>query len=408
MAVYTKKYNGSAWVTAPVKKWNGSAWVDAKVSKWTGSAWAQLYPETAVTTSKTISSTSFNTWRDSKWLNKNTARQGVYNSNGACMGYLGLNAANFPGTGSITSVGSATFTGVRGGAGYYNNNQTLRFHRNNGAPSSTPGTPTGQFNATTGGPGSGKTMSNRAITINAEVTNWANQVGSKPYLYIYSTSTSDYADIQNSCSLSLNNYVYTARTLSFDSETARSSGLTPAMYKSVTGKEPFHSMTVYEEEENMTLEEIIQRRVDGIVEDIPYDSIIDAPEILPWTREYEVYEPKVENQKDKSVKPNTMFKIEVFHMGMEDEAQYSLDNEEWFTLKGENAEDEYLYGELPRDFNKYKDFIYVRIINKEKEFIYNEQIIEPKIYIPGQTSGLILPGNIDLETVLPPIESFKA
>ena len=59
MAVYTKKYNGSAWVTAPVKKWNGSAWVDAKVQKWTGSAWTQLYPETAVTTSKTISSTSF-------------------------------------------------------------------------------------------------------------------------------------------------------------------------------------------------------------------------------------------------------------------------------------------------------------------------------------------------------------
>ena len=112
MAVYTKKWNGSAWVTAPVKKWNGSAWVDAKVQKWNGSAWTQLYPETAVTTSKTISSTSFNTYRDSKWLNTNTARQGVYSSYGSCMGYLGLNAANFPGSGSITSIGSATFTGV--------------------------------------------------------------------------------------------------------------------------------------------------------------------------------------------------------------------------------------------------------------------------------------------------------
>lgn len=400
MAVYTKKWNGSAWVTAPVKKWNGSAWVDAKVQKWNGSAWTQLYPETAVTTSKTISSTSFNTYRDSKWLNTNTARQGVYSSYGSCMGYLGLNAANFPGSGSITSIGSATFTGVRGGAGSYNNNQTLRFHRNNGAPSSTPGTPTGQFNATTGGPGSGKTMSNRAITLSAEVTNWANQVGSKPYLYIYSTSTSDYADVQTSCSVTLNNYIYTARTISFDSETAKSSGLTPAMYRSITGKQPFHSMTVYEEEENMTLEEIIQRRVDGIVEDIPYDSVIDVPEILPWTREYKVYEPEVENQKDKSVKPNMMFKIEVFHMGMDDEAQYSLDEEEWYTLTGKDATDDYLYGELPMEFNKYRDFIHVRIIDKKKELIHNTLTIEPKIYIPDQSGIIVVPGDIDLDSII--------
>ena len=64
MAVYTKKYNGSSWVTAPFKKWNGSSWVDAKVMKYNGSAWVQIYPEKVVTTNKTISSTSFNTRRD--------------------------------------------------------------------------------------------------------------------------------------------------------------------------------------------------------------------------------------------------------------------------------------------------------------------------------------------------------
>lgn len=319
MAVYTKKYNGSAWVTAPVKKWNGSAWVDAKVMKWTGSAWSQLYPETAVTTSKTLSSTSFNTYRQSKWLNTNTARQGVYSSYGSCMGYLGLNAANIAGSGSITSIGSATFTGVRGGAGSYNNNQTLRFHRNNGAPSSTPGTPTGQFNATTGGPGSGKTSSNRAITMSSEVTNWANQVGSKPYLYIYSTSTSDYADIQTSCSITLNNYVYTAKTIAFESEKAIPLLMTADMYRETMNKEPYHSMTVYENEIDMTLEEIIQRRVDGIVEDIHYDSIIQAPEIKPWTRNYEVYESNTF-----SLNKQLFVKVDVFNMDMDDEAQYSL------------------------------------------------------------------------------------
>lgn len=396
MAVYTKKYNGSAWVTAPVKKWNGSAWVDAKVMKWTGSAWSQLYPETAVTTSKTLSSTSFNTYRQSKWLNTNTARQGVYSSYGSCMGYLGLNAANIAGSGSITSIGSATFTGVRGGAGSYNSNQTLRFHRNNGAPSSTPGTPTGQFNATTGGPGSGKTMSNRAITMSSEVTNWANQVGSKPYLYIYSTSTSDYADIQTSCSITLNNYVYTAKTIAFESEKAIPLLMTADMYRETMNKEPYHSMTVYENEIDMTLEEIIQRRVDGIVEDIPYDSIIQAPEIKPWTRNYEVYESNTF-----SLNKQLFVKVEVFNMDMNDEAQYSLDGEEWFTLYSEDVNSDYLIAELPKDFNKYRDFIYVRVIDKEKEIIHTELNIEPLIYIPNQTSGIILPGEaLDLDNII--------
>lgn len=396
MAVYTKKYNGSAWVTAPVKKWNGSAWVDAKVMKWTGSAWSQLYPETAVTTSKTISSTSFNTYRGSKWLNTNTARQGAYSSYGSCMGYLGLNAANITGSGNISSIGSATFTGVRGGAGSYNNNQTLRFYRNNGAPSSTPGTPTGQFNATTGGPGSGKTMSNRAITMNSEVTNWANQVGSKPYLYIYSTSTSDYADVQTSCSITLNNYVYTAKTLSFESEKAIPLLMTVDMYREKMNKEPYHSMTVYNDEVDMTLEEIIQRRVDGIVEDIPYDSIIQAPEIKPWTRNYEVYESNTF-----SLNKQLFVKVEVFNMDMNDEAQYSLDGEEWFTLYGTDADSDYLIAELPKDFNKYRDFIYVRVIDKKKEIIHTELNIEPLIYIPNQTSGIILPGEaLDLDNIV--------
>lgn len=395
MAVYTKKYNGSAWVTAPVKKWNGSAWVDAKVMKWTGSAWSQLYPETAVTTSKTLSSTSFNTYRQSKWLNTNTARQGVYSSYGSCMGYLGLNAANIAGSGSITSISSATFTGVRGGAGSYNNNQTLRFHRNNGAPSSTPGTPTGQFNATTGGPGSGKTMSNRAITMSSEVTNWANQVGSKPYLYVYSTSTSDYADIQTSCSITLNNYVYTAKTIAFESEKAIPLLMTADMYRETMNKEPYHSMTVYENEIDMTLEEIIQRRVDGIVEDIPYDSIIQAPEIKPWTRNYEVYESNTF-----SLNKQLFVKVEVFNMDMNDEAQYSLDGEEWFTLYSEDVNSDYLIAELPKDFNKYKDFIYIRIIDKKKEIIHNTLTIEPKIYIPDQSGIIVVPGDIDLDSII--------
>ena len=391
MAVYTKKYNGSSWVTAPFKKWNGSSWVDAKVMKYNGSAWVQIYPETVVTTSKTISSTSFNTWRDSKWLNTNTARQGVYSSYGACMGYLGLNAANFTGSGSISSISSATFTGVRGGAGSYNNNQTLRFHRNNGAPSAKPGTPTGQFNATTGGPGSGKTMSNRAITINSEVLNWANQVGSKPYLYIYSTSTSDYADVQTSCSVTLN-YTYTAKMLTYAEKDAQPILMSRDMYKMETGKDPYCSILVHEGEENMSLDEIIERRENGISEFISFDSIVEDYEAKPWTREYNVEY----NKETKTCKA----KIEVFNMGMNDEVQYSLDKEEWNTMYNTDANTQYHEAELPKDFNRFADFVYVRVINKEKEEVVTNMTIEPKIFIPDQTKGIIIPGDIDLKNLL--------
>lgn len=396
MAVYTKKYNGSAWVTAPFKKWNGSAWVDAKVQKWTGSAWSQLYPETAVTKSQTLTSTTFNTYR-STWDNGSVAKQGVYSTYKAAHGYLGINASSITGTGSITSIASANFSSTRDGSGTYNNNQTVRFHRGNIAPaSSSPvGTVTGQFNSTTGGPGSGGAMNNRAITINSEVVNWMNKVSSKPYLYIYSSASADYAGMKTKFTINLNNYVYTAKTISFESSDSVALKMTPDMYTTLVGKTPYHSMTVYENEENMTLEEIIQRREDGIVEPIEYDSIIQVPEIKPWTREYEIVK-----SKDKGMDNTYIFRIEAFNMEWDDEAQYSLDGEKWFTLYGESAESNYLYTELPKDFNRFSDFIYVRIIDKAKEIIHTELTVEPIIYIPDQ-KGIILPGEaLDLDKLL--------
>lgn len=399
MAVYTKKWNGSAWVTAPVKKWNGSAWVDAKVQKYNGSAWVQIYPETSVTTSKTLTSSTFNTWRGSKWLNTGTARQGEYSSYGACAGYLGINAGNFTGSGTISSISSAKFSGTRGAAGYYNNNQTLYFYRSNVAPSSSASSSlTGKFTGTTGGPGSGKTMSNRAISVNAETKNWANKVSSKPYLYIYATGTSNYADIKTTFSITLN-YTYGARMVTFEAKDAVALNVSPYMYREITGKNPYCSMVIHEDEENMTLEEIIRRREDGVVEAINNEDVIDAPEISPWTREYKIF--KDENAKDKSLKSRNKIKIEVFNMDMDDEAQFSLDGVEWFTLMGENPEDNYLYGDLPLDFNEYRDSVYVRVVDKKKEVIHTELSIEPKIFIPGQESGIIIPdGEIDIDEIV--------
>jgi hypothetical protein len=387
MAAYTKKYNGSAWVTAPVKKYNGSAWVDAKVQKYNGSSWVQLYPEASVSTTKTLTGTNLNTYRSS-WDGGSVAKQGKYSSYAAAHGYLGVSATSLTGYGSVSSISSATFSGTRDGSGSYGSNQTLYFYRGNVAPtSSSPvNTLTGSWTSTTGAPGSGGAMSNRAVTVNTNTLNWANNVSSKPYMYIYSTATGDYAGIKTSFSIKLT-YTYGAKMVTFTDIDSQALSVTPYTFKSMTGKNAYHSMLVYEGEENMSLSEIIKRREDGIVEPIDATSVIDLHEQKPWTREYEIKDNKV--------------RIEVFNMKWDDEAQYSLDGEKWFTLYSESKESNYLSATLPEDFNKYRDFVHIRVIDKKKDISHLKFEIEPLIYIPDKTKGIILPGEeLDLDKLL--------
>lgn len=401
MAVYTKKYNGSSWVTAPVKRWNGSSWVDATVNKWNGSAWEQLYPDVYVSRSQTLSSSAanMNTYR-SKWDNDKVAKQGVYSSYKAAHGYLAINAGSITGSGNISSVSSAKFSGTRDGSGNYNNNQTVRFHRSNIAPtSSSPvGTVTGQFTATTGKPGSGGAMSNRTITMGSEGLNWMNKVSSKPYLYIYSSATADYAGIKGTFSITMS-YTYKSKMLLFSEADAEPLLMSKHEYKQRTGKDPYYSIIAYEGEEKMSLQEILDRRERGIVEDISFGDIDPCYEAHPWTREYEV--------KYNDETKTCTARVEVFDMRMENEVQCSLDGIEWHTMYQTNPKNQYHELELPKDFNRYSNFVYVRVLDKKREVVEAEFTIEPIIFLPNQTSGLILPGNIDLEAVLPPIESFR-
>ena len=234
-------------------------------------------------------------------------------------------------------------------------------------------------------------MSNRAISVNSETVNWTNQVSSKPYLYIYATGTGDYGDIKTSFSITLS-YTYTARSLLFTDPDAMPIQMTREMYKMETGKDPYFTVLAHKDEENMTLEEIIKRREDGIVENISFDSVMEGYEPKPWTREYEV---KHNKETDSCVA-----RIEVLNMGMEDEVQCSLDREEWNTMYNRDGNSYYHEAELPKDFNRFSDFVYVRVLDKEKEEIVTEMTIEPKIFIPNQTKGLIIHGNIDLENLI--------
>lgn len=373
MAIDTLKWNGNAWVAAPVKTWNGSAWVDAWTRKWTaGGYWVQMYPEAAVSATQYISSSGTKNWRGSSWEN-GAAKQGNWGY-GSCCGYLGLNSANFNGHGNITNITGCGFRGYRDGSGYYNNDQNIRFHRSNVVPNGNPnGTITGEFNASTGAPGSGGRMVDRWVNSNhlGAVKDWANGVSGKSHLYIYSESKTDYLGI-TSPEIGID-YTYMAKMVSFESPYMMLIA-TPDMYMDIKGRRPYHSMLIYDDEVGMGLHEIMQRRADGVVEPIDYMWAKEPTESKGWTREYEVIE-----QVDQSTnETHLLFKIEALNLGFHDIPQVSFDNINWNPISAiKDNHDDWMVTYLPGDFNRDRDNIYFRFYDAQKDEVYGEKIIRP-------------------------------
>ena len=410
MAVYTKRWNGSSWVTAPFKKWNGSSWVDAYVYKWTGSNWFQLYPEPIAGADITATGSGLRTYR-STWSNWNTskgAKQGNGNQQGwggatANWGYLGVNCWQFSGCGSIIGVSTQQIGGQINGTGYYNNDITLHMYRGNQIEGGQPSV-TGYMYSNTGGPGKNATMTTKNIT-GGEFQNFLNNASGYPYLYIYSNATGDYTGL-SACWVRAVYQYSVAAAMFVDDGVAVAYNIPEDEYSmQLGGGHLYHKMPIYKDEFGLTLNEIMDRREQGIVEDIDPTTVNYMPEyIKPWFKERDVYKED----------DDTKFKIEVKNMGIHDEAQYSLDNTEWNTLYGNSSESnpeltDYVYATMPNDFNMYSDFIYVRIVDKDNDMILNECVVEPRIYVPDmKTRGLFIPGyEIDIDNMLGDDNEFK-
>ena len=380
MAVYTKKWNGSAWVTAPFKKWNGSSWVDAYVWKWNGSKWVQLYPDTVVSGStNTVTSGTMNNYKskNSAWKNDSTARQGngsTWGGSPANWGYMNISAWSYAGAGNIVSVSSASFSGTRGGSGYYNNTQTVKFYRSAIAPSSVPTTSNiaGNFNCTFAMPGSGKAFSGKGIETGTNFLNWLNAANSQPYLYIYSNVAADYASFTGTCKVSAT-YDYSAATALFVDEVSASSVIRATDDYNSIKNTAYHTMPIYKDEIGMPLNEIMQRREDGLVQDIDSTNVDRLAHPKPWTKNYTV---------EADDEGNLRAKIEVFSLGMDDEVQISMDKNKWSTMMQTDATSDYVECILPKDYNKVTDWCYIRVINKKTDELYLTVDIEPMILLP--------------------------
>jgi hypothetical protein len=376
MAIGIKKWNGSAWVNSAVKRWNGSAWVDAYTYRWNGSKWIQIYPETIVTQSfGWQTGGNFRSWRQAGYettTSTTTCKQGPYGSYTPAYGYTDVTSASIPGSGSISSISQLLLTATRGGSGSYNADKTIFFYRSANAPTAVPTLLGSAFTATAPGVGSGTVFYNQPVSITADTLNWTNQVGGGKYLWIYTSDANHYLSLGPSFKLDLT-YSYAAVSALFVDDGQAVAYMRESDYKEENGSEKiYHKMPIYKDEVGLTLYEIMERRESGIVQDIDPTTVNYEAIVLPWFREREIF-----TDENNVLK----FKIEAMNMNMENEAQYSLDNTEWQTLYGTN-EGDYVQTDLPSDFNKYSDNIYVRIIDKEKEMIIVEDIIKPLIYIP--------------------------
>ena len=374
MAVYTKKWSGSAWVTAPVKRYNGSSWVDAYTYRWNGSKWVQIYPETAVTSNFGWSTGgNFRSWRSSGYettTSTTTFKQGPYGSYSAAYGYSDMTSASIPGTKNVTDIDGIEIFATRGGAGSYHEDRTIRFWRSADKPDSVPTLLGSAWTATAEGVGSGETFYSD-MSITTHTLNWVNQANSGKYLWIYTSSASEYLSLGPTFKLEIN-YTYTAATAAFIDETSPAMILTAEDDYNSAKNTAYHTMTIYNDEVDLSLAEIIQRREDGVVEDIKPSNVNRLYTPKPWSRDYYVTEDRDGNK---------LVIVEVFGLQMDDEVQFSVDGVSWTTMTQFEAKFCFMEGLLPPDFNKMYDWVYVRCVDTKLDKIHFELDIEPTIII---------------------------
>ena len=392
--IQVKKYNGSAWVNGAVKKYKGSSWVDAYTYKWNGSAWVQIYPDTFVSTSKTVTGSS-TTWSYRAQIYKNwkqeDAKQGngghYSNSGGAGdsthYGFLNLSSDKFTGHGNVNSVSNATYSGKRGGAGKYNNNQTIKFYRGSIVPTAAGSTAptsdvTGNFTCTTGSNvGSGGSISNKSISGTDNFKNWMNGVSGKKQLYIYSNSSSDYLSIKGASTVKAS-YVYIASTATYATSTASYSLRSPFSTRTTTTSfgsgsvlkkvqstvdNAYHTMVIYPEEENMTLDEIVAYRTENNLPDISTDDIL-----TDYVKQIVIKDIKIDN--DTNTVTAVLDGLQDGHI-----PEYSIDGTNYSFMPSSTV-DTY-YGDLTPEFDKNRHYVYIRVRNEKTDSIDFEYIEEP-------------------------------
>lgn len=374
-----------------IKRREGAGWGSyAYVYRREGAGWNQIYPRSVVHIDYKAAGSgnriAFRATSHNKWRFEGTARQGYYSGVGQYEGFCDIHGSWFEGSGRLIQIDGASFSGVRNGSGYYNNNQNVYFYRSEQHPDENGAHAygrAGQFVGTTGGPGSGGHMDHRGLNNWQNIMDFVNQVNGKGWLHMGGTGKSaDYLGISN-ISIILN-YWYNPTFRVFSNPKPIAYVSPEEEYKEIMEK-PYHSMLIYPGEERLGIEEIYERRSILGLKDLKEDNVINVTEeriiFKPSSREYSF---------DRGI-----FSIEMFNMYDTRVLEYSFDKVNWKPATLNPNMDRY---ECPVTENV--SIIYLRVIDfKTDELLYENE---------KELSYLIIPKpDFDISKILSPEDIYK-
>lgn len=357
-----------------INKYEGGKWNDAKVLKRISDKWVQIYPTYSTDTGGgggndsgggSTGSTIIVKGGTHRYKNKTknweagVAKQGDWGY-GACYGVFGISRKQFRGNGTVSKVSSAYITGYRDASGYYNNNQTIKFYRSSNSGSGDTIKYAGSFTSTTGAPGADRNMSgNRTISGLDNVKDFLNGVSGYDNLLIYASAKSDYLGLKN-VSLGIK-YDFKPVVAYFDNP-KKVQYMTEGQLKDEAINNPYLTMLLYPDEINLTLDEILKRRLMLGIADIDNTTVKQVePHDEPYAITYKV--------------ENGILNVEMKNIFENRIPQYSLDGHKWHEL---------VFNPITTLYNgtihsSYEN-IYIRVINqKTDELLYEHTYDKPKI-----------------------------
>ena len=273
-----------------IKKFVNGEWVDGfdnlsappiAVSKFQAGKWVQMYPQTRIQAVQTFTANNMahiNT-SASTWTKKGYAICGVWESGAVYNGWLGLTSpSTVVAKSSITSIDNIECTYIRKGVGYWEN--PLHLPLTLSTLTSASGTGTTANNSKRGTTALSDTgmvvLSDNTQTPSGTTT--FNNETAKNTLFTWLTS-SNYSLLLAYRDAVKYNYVGVnalSLTITYSAKVASASfkvSDTPALAH-MRGKKEYYQMFIYDDEIDMTFEEIIEHRRKNGIKDIDENEVI--------------------------------------------------------------------------------------------------------------------------------------
>ena len=130
-----------------------------------------------------------------------------------------------------------------------------------------------------------------------------------------------------------------------------------------TVDDAYHTMVIYPEEKNMTLDEIVVYRTENNLPDISINDILTDYVKQPVIKDF-----KIDHD-------NHMVKVQLDGLQDGHIPEFSIDGDNYYLMSSPSVD---IYtGDLTSEFDKNRDYVYIRVRNEITDSIDLEYIEEP-------------------------------